>query len=125
MKLKPISDLAKPPLPPKEALQQALKDNKSTLKSLPKNDSFKEAVLMEAELRFHSYLNFIKKNVEEVRLERVERGLSCNDLPKDDNDDEGEGEGDKIVESKEESKEMDVHPSESKEDESKEEEVKS
>ena len=45
---------------------------------------------MEAELRYNCYLGFLKRNVEDVREERVERGLSCNDLPKEEVDEEKE-----------------------------------
>lgn len=95
MKLKPISELSTSPLPPKEAVQIAIKDNKISNKSLPKssksslntdNDAFKEAIHVESEIRYNCYQSYLLKNINDVKKYRIERGVSINDLPKDDED---------------------------------------
>lgn len=80
---KPFSDLCPPPLEPDEVVRRGLKELKtnSIWRSKPEMlAAFKEAVELEAQLRFDAYRKHMNRHVQDVRAARQERNLSTTEL---------------------------------------------
>lgn len=104
----PVSDLCPPPPEPKDAAALAVQERnfpKKTEDSVIK--AFQEVVEVEAKIRSECYQAHYSKHVEEVRSDRLLRGLNTTDLPADNNS-TSEKEEDVPVQVKEDSKMVDV-----------------
>jgi hypothetical protein len=80
LKLKPLSDLCPSPVSPEEAMLKVT----ATAKLLRKPEhaqALKDAVQAEATVLCQTYEIFAQAQIDYVRLERLDRGLSVNDLP--------------------------------------------
>ena len=101
----PVSDLCPPPPEPKDAAALAVQERnfpKKTEDSVIK--AFQEAVEIEAKIRSKCYQAHYSKHVEEVRSDRLLRGLNTLDLPADESEEGKEEE----VQTKEDAKMLDV-----------------
>ncbi len=89
----PVSDLCLPPPEPKDAAAIAVQERnfpKKTEDSIIK--AFQEAVEIEAKIRSKCYKAHYSKHVEEVRSDRLLRGLNTADLPAGESAKDGEEE---------------------------------
>ena len=78
--LKAMSAVCPSPVSPDEAVNNLA----STVKNFRKvehQQALKEAIRAEAETQCQLYEDFLKNHIEEIRLARIERGLSIADLP--------------------------------------------
>jgi len=87
----PVSDLCPPPPEPKDAAALAVQERnfpKKTEDSVIK--AFQEAVEVEAKIRSKCYKAHYSKHAEEIRSDRLQRGLNTADLPADESAKDGE-----------------------------------
>ena len=87
----PVSDLCLPPPEPKDAAALAVQERnfpKKTEDSIIK--AFQEAVEVEAKIRSKCFKAHYSKHVEEVRSDRLLRGLNTADLPAGESAKDGE-----------------------------------
>ena len=105
----PVSDLCPPPPEPKDAAALAAQERnfpKKTEDSVIK--AFQEAVEIEAKIRSKCYQAHYSKHVEEVRSDRLLRGLNTSDLPADESAEWNGEDADLHVQMKEDAKMLDV-----------------